>query len=580
MIGQFWPICLSWVDIGAAQLQATSMLNDRESRFLVLVLFLLVLIHFAFSLSTSVPVLYPDEIGYLMNAGTLAGFPTDSSLPYYAGYSLLLWPAFLLGDSPSSVYFIVKVVNTLLFAGTFIALYRLIQGLMPSIDRNQILLAVAVASLYPSLLVFNALALSENAFVFLFVVSAYLLLRLPGSALFQWLVFGACLGLLFMVHPRAVPVLASGFIAAGYLAYVERRYLPFLLALLVAAGLAMLSQPLNVYVQQSLEIGSMGSEHAYAPVANIVEHQFSFDGITRFSVNLVGQSLYLIAATIGAVVFGFFKGFMQVKDGPTETRHVWVFLLLALGGTMLMSAVVLEGRLDHILYGRYNEAVLLPLLVVGLLAATRSVKPWLILVAVVGCLSALLYWYLRENPTPAYGTISIASLYYLFFFFKQLSFFNPFIVFGFFAVIVTVWLLVSRVSSTRFFVIAMAIFLMTSATIGFDLLFLYSGAREIATEKITNHVNKTFEVGTCLNYDDGARDWRKPYIYRYMLYRYPLTRVDIEDRESFCSPWLISDKTDIAAVYPGSILITMEEYDSTGLWRLPEFSDAPDPVDR
>ncbi len=218
--------------------------------------------------------------------------------------------------------------------------------------------------------------------------------------------------------------------------------------------------------------------------------------------------------------------------------------------------------------------MLLPLLVIGLIAATRNVKPWLILVAVVGGLSALLYWYLKESPTPAFGTISIASLYYLFFFFKKLSYFNPFIVFGFFTAIVAVWLLVSRISSTRFFVIAMAIFLMTSVTIGFDLLLLYSRAREIATEEISTYVNRKFESGTCLNYDSGARDWRKPYIYRYMLYQYPLTRVDIQDRESFCSAWLISDKTDIAAVYPGAKLVTMEKYDSTGLWRLPEIPDA------
>ncbi len=181
------------------------MFHAPESRFFLLVLFLVVLVHFVFSLSTSIPVMYPDEIGYLMNAGTLAGFRTDSSLPYYAGYSVLLWPAFLLGDSPGGVYFIVKVVNTLLFAGTFVALYRLVLGLMPSTDRSQILLAMAVASLYPSFLVFNALALSENAFVLLFVLSAFLLLRLPGSSLYQWLGFGACLGLMFMVHPRAGP---------------------------------------------------------------------------------------------------------------------------------------------------------------------------------------------------------------------------------------------------------------------------------------------------------------------------------------------------------------------------------------
>jgi hypothetical protein len=169
---------------------------------------------------------------------------------------------------------------------------------------------------------------------------------------------------------------------------------------------------------------------------------------------------------------------------------------------------------------------------------------------------------------PAFGSISIASLYYLFFFFRKLEFFNPFILFGFFAGTVAVWLILSRVTSTRFFVIALAVFLMTSAMIGFDLLFLHSRARDIATEEVTGYVSRNFEPGSCLNYDSGARDLRKPYIYRYMLYQYPVKRVNLDDSGTFCSEWLISDKRDVPSRFPGAVLVALEKFDTTGLWKL------------
>ena len=98
-------------------------LDMRASRFLrknksfLLLLLFLSGIHFLYAALSAVPMVFPDEGGYLLNAAALAGFKTDGASDYHAGYSLLITPAFLLGKNGGSVYFFVKVINTALFSG-------------------------------------------------------------------------------------------------------------------------------------------------------------------------------------------------------------------------------------------------------------------------------------------------------------------------------------------------------------------------------------------------------------------------------------------------------------------------------
>ena len=88
-------------------------------------------------------------------------------------------------------------------------------------------MAVAITSIYPAFLAFNALAVSENIFILLFILSAYLLFDLNCRKYSNWILFAAAAGGLFVVHPKAIPVMASAFIVGGYIAVYQKQLKQF-----------------------------------------------------------------------------------------------------------------------------------------------------------------------------------------------------------------------------------------------------------------------------------------------------------------------------------------------------------------
>ena len=327
------------------------LIQPSSRRTLFLVFAAIGVMHLGYALLAAVPVMHPDEAGYLMNAAALAGYRSDAALPYFAGYSLFLVPAFWTGWDMESVYFLVKIVNTLFFTGSFILLYCLARRLLPEERPGRVLTAVFVTSLYPAFLAYNALALSENAFIFFFILSAVLALRLDSRLIGIWLLYGATVGMLFVVHPKGLPLLGVALVVAGYSAWRERVYGYWLLVAVLILGLVFAGYGLKEHIQGLLSFTTESSvQKSYPTVATKVGHLIDPVGIAHFFGNLSGQVLYLIVGTLGLSVFGFALVLRRLKEAEGGRRLVWGYLALALVATVFMSAASHSqpGRLDHV----------------------------------------------------------------------------------------------------------------------------------------------------------------------------------------------------------------------------------------
>ncbi|MDI3498290.1 hypothetical protein [Archaeoglobus sp.] len=65
------------------------------------------------------PIVHNDELGYLTKAAAIAGYRMDMANDYFAGYSIVISPAFIIGQEPFSIWFVIKIINTTLFLCTF-----------------------------------------------------------------------------------------------------------------------------------------------------------------------------------------------------------------------------------------------------------------------------------------------------------------------------------------------------------------------------------------------------------------------------------------------------------------------------
>jgi len=333
------------------------------------------------ALARTGPILMADEAGYLGNARVLSGgleLAMGSSPFYRPGYSLLLAPLVSLGAEPEATYTMVLILNAALAASLVPLLYLMLTRCFDVAPRLAVAGSIA-GSAYPTVTAVAQVALSENALfplTVLWLLCVAWLLRSAGSrALLAGLGTGGCAAALWIVHGRMLVVLGLTAVALTALAIRRRIALAAAAAGFAALGVGLVAaRLLNDFVvdrnwdgRHTDEIGAtFGSLDDIGSLLSVVR-------------NAAGTSWYLLVATFGIIGLGL------TVDGPAMAARVrrrgWdiptismTLLLATAAGLIVVSAVwfVDITRADEIVYGRYTEPVVPPLLAVGTVALVRQ----------------------------------------------------------------------------------------------------------------------------------------------------------------------------------------------------------------
>jgi hypothetical protein len=344
----------------------------RRVLWLLVPCLVLVVFHVAFALSRDRPLIFADEAGYIGNARFLAGGLPIKMLKagaYYPGYSLILAPLFWLGLDPQKTYQAILVVNGLLVTTAFVSLVYWLRRVLGESSRYAYGIAFA-ASAYPTFFVQPGFAMSESAVIALTTLLPLLVHWLVAS---KRLIAGFAVALvtafLYSVHPRFIGTVAV--VGIGFLLLSAARVstwkvtLPSLL-LLVAGVVG--ARALSAFVKAANGGGSFsGGSRAAALMTP--------RGMWSLTLEVLGQFWYLEVATAGLVLVGVVSG-IRLLIWPTaalgpRTSPAWVALLFSLLTAALAFGVSCAfmsepERVDHYIYGRYNEAVLAPVLALGI----------------------------------------------------------------------------------------------------------------------------------------------------------------------------------------------------------------------
>ncbi len=323
------------------------------------------------------PVIAPDEFGPISIARYLAGVAPMMHLegaPHMSfGLGLVLAPLFALAPGPLWAYKAGIVFGCLLAV--------LVLPLAHAVARRfvgprQAMVAAIVTALYPALWVQTQYLWNEVALMTGFLGLCWLALRCleaPRVGNLWPFVVLACF--LYALHERAmaVPVVALGFLLA-LLPGTDRRTRWQVLA--AAAGLLLLAWGVRLGDGYFWALG-WGTERGITPGALLDKAMDPARWLALLKATAL-QVWYLIAASLGLVLLALAGLYRQWRDGDAMVRR----RVLALGGfllacslaSLLPSAITMMDpvRGDQFLYGRYNEAFLLPWLVLGVALAPRA----------------------------------------------------------------------------------------------------------------------------------------------------------------------------------------------------------------
>ena len=384
------------------------------------------IVYFFLNLGFAGPAYLADEIGYLLNAAALSGSKVDGASSYHFGYSLFLIPSFVLFQKIDLVWRAVQFTNAVLFGSSFFVLYILSKYLIPEIPQLRRLLVVAICSLGPPWLVMSGYAFSSPAFVLIFTLSVWSLIRSDKNPAIYLCLHGFLVGFLYWIHPTGLAVAAASLLSLFYLGVLKKDWkLVFLSASIIVLTILSYRWLQPIFWLWMTPEGFAPRLH-YPSIS--LEH-ISFSFLWSAIVRAIGQITYI---TIGTLGFGLVGSWVVLKMALTSssvsTKVTGSFLFLSLIalvsiGALMFSAVGAD-RTDHWIYGRYSAGALLPILMLGILAfRSKGLALSALLIPAIFLLLAAIMpdafpinrvdpgWGINEVNTPAFWVVQLPSSY-------------------------------------------------------------------------------------------------------------------------------------------------------------------------
>jgi hypothetical protein len=367
----------------------------------------LLVLRLALTVPRTGPVVVADEVGYLTNARLLAGGVAGqmSTAPFYhGGYSLLLAPLLALDGNPKTSYHLVLALNALLAASLAPLLYLLLTRCFSVSPRAAVWPSLAAAA-FPSVTIYSQVAMSENLLLPLFVLwllcfGCFLHAETGRRRLAFGAATAACAVWLWAAHGRMI--VAIGLTAAAFLVLIVRRGPAARSALL---GLAILAAGLvAVHVLDHFIVSRSYGGHAAGEVDQRLSTLESIGGLGAFLRNLVGQAWYLLVASLGIfAAAASMQRALRVRRRPLSPAELVLALAVLAGlGLLIESALSFRttDRPDMIVYGRYTDVVVPPLLALALVRLATGRRFRVIAVLTVTAATTVASALLRTSVHP------------------------------------------------------------------------------------------------------------------------------------------------------------------------------------
>jgi len=322
------------------------------------------------------PAYLSDEIGYLAKSIALAGYETDISSSWHAGYSILIYPIFRLTSDPYTAWQMILLFNSLLWGVVVMLLSRIIYHTHPHVSSDKRFLAVVGALIYPSWLLIAGYAFTTTLFIAVFLASvlSFINKRFLSSAFFA--------AFLFWIHPVGIVVCIAYIILYAIIITDGRDRKNSIIAV---ATIIFLASLYALYVH--VEIGSLlntdpAKPRTFSAVSKIYSEISSSARWLGISMTQLGSIAVSTFGLIGVFYINSISMFWsnrkslvkKIVDRPYY--QVSVLSLLSITFAVLMGsigfAVFNRQSLDHFLYTRYTEMVMILGLTFGILKLRKK----------------------------------------------------------------------------------------------------------------------------------------------------------------------------------------------------------------
>lgn len=326
-----------------------------------------------------------DEFGYWMYAASVAGYDWKeliSSTPYYSwGYSLWLIPIVFLLPTPKLWYKSAIFLNVLFLFITFICCYKVGKRLFPKAGNLLVGVVSVIVVLYPGNILQTQHAWSEILLVCCTWVATYLIISLEDDfSMMRFIAVIVVLVYMFAVHNRSIGSVAAGVICLGLILVKHKKGIGHWVILI----LGMMAGYLIVNQVKAYCLDLLWSNSTQSSLNNV---SINVETITSYGSRITSQGLKMLGSLSGKAFYlavgsaltlplavicvcrSLISNIRQkhLFDGYAVGK-LWCYLGLALQwGICALAMNDWVGRKDLLVYGRYMENAIGPVLLLGIM---------------------------------------------------------------------------------------------------------------------------------------------------------------------------------------------------------------------
>jgi hypothetical protein len=303
--------------------------------------------------------LWPDEPAQLAIARFVGGgthWTMRNHSIWRPGYGTLLGPVYTFTDDPQQVFRAAMVLNALLGGVAAALLVLLARRLTAFGPVGAVACAIAVAAT-PALLFPAGFVWSESLIAPLYLGAVLGLVRFWDTpTVGRGLVVAALCGAGLATHSRLLP-LALVTVLLVALAVERDRLTRARAALVVVALLASLMAALRYSAFVTERLWDAPSERN--SVSGVLQQ---FANPAAIGLSAIGQAWYLLAGSLGVLAVAAVE---LLRRGRGAGAYGVIGLVTAAQAALSVVFMADRWRPDQLIYGRYNDVVVAPLLIIG-----------------------------------------------------------------------------------------------------------------------------------------------------------------------------------------------------------------------
>ncbi len=333
-----------------------------------------------------------DEYGYWLSGAYFAGLDwsgTSAVMPYYSyGYGFFLSFLLRIFSDGTLLYQASIVLNVIFLWIGFVFLYKIGRNLFSQIDTRKILFLALCITLYSGNVHLSNFTMTEALLWMLMNIIIYYIIKIfEQPKTLYYIIVSVLAAYIFSVHMRTLGVSIAVIIIFSVYSLREKKNIKkeLLSVLLLIVFFAIC---LKVKNNISIELYSSSNASDLNGIAGQVEkitNIWDISIVLHTIENIIGELFYLGSSTFFLFYFGMIFILKKsigvilsiIKRKDIDNKDItFLFLLLIVAASVAISSISLEGRgrVDLMIYGRYNEYILPVVLFCGFIELMKGKK--------------------------------------------------------------------------------------------------------------------------------------------------------------------------------------------------------------